>query len=421
MVDRRARGDLLVLACAFGARLVYFLIDPQPFAFESWDIAANILNSGTLAWEDFPTTIYEPLYPLVLAMIRGFVGDRPVAAQVIQIGISSAAPFCLYHVTHALTGERRIALAAGLLLAFDPLSVRHAAYGQTAALMGTLLVAFCWVFVRSRSAAGAAFAGLVLGLAVLTRTMALPLVALAAIAWAMQRRGRAALVLAVTALAVFAPYAIRNYRLAGGVLPARSGLNLFVATSEYTAPLVPEHHPDLLVPYADATLALDGFSADAPPSPAQERDVDSRLTRLAWENVKRHPLDQLWLRAKFAGYFFSPFLVPGRRDFPANAADIHLGPGGAVTIANDGAMQPSWIRALYTATFAPVLVLAVLGAALRRHRVRDDAILWCVAATFAAVHSVFFPSSFYRMPMAFVLLFFAAVGVDAARRRVAAV
>jgi 4-amino-4-deoxy-L-arabinose transferase-like glycosyltransferase len=417
---RPVRPDLLVFACAIGVRLLYFLVDRREFVFGNWDVASHILSSGTLAWGDSRTTIFEPLYPLFLAIARGVVGDRPAAVQLVQIGIASAAPVFLYHLTDALTGRRRTALIAGLLLACDPLSVRQAAHGQSGALMGTLLVAFCWAFARSSTTPGAVRAGVWLGLAVLTRTMALPVVALASIVWAMQGRRREAIAMVATALAVFAPYAIRNYLLNGAVLPTRSGMNLFVSTSEYTAALVPEHHPDLLVPHAFAMLARNGIRGDAASSPVQERQEDAMLRRLAWENVKRHPLDQLWLRVKYVGYLFSPFLVPSRRDFPASEADVHLGPDGQVTITNDGALQPRWIRALYTATFAPVLVLAVGGIACRRHRLRDDALLWCVVATFAAAHSVFFPSSYYRVPMAFVLLFFSAVAVDATWRRVTA-
>ena len=416
----RVRPDLLVFACAITARLVYFLVDRQSFVHEGWDLAGQILSSGTLASDGAPTTSFEPLYPLFLALSRAVMGDRPVAVQLVQIAIASAGPVCLYHLTDALAGRRRVALVAGLLLACDPLSIRHAAYGQTVALAATLLVAFCLAFVRSRSTSGAVVAGLLLGLSVLTRTMALPLVALATLVWVRAGRWREALALAVTALTVFAPFAIRNYGLNGAWLPTRSGINLFVSTSEYTAALVPEHHPDLLVPHAMAMLARSGMAAEPLASPRQERREDAMLTRLAWENVKRQPLDQLWLRVKYVGYFFSPFLVPGRREFPAAEADLHLGPGGRVTITNDGRLHPWWVRALYTASFTPVLGLAVLGAVHRRQHLRPDAIVWSVLATFVAVHAVFFPGSFYRVPMAFVLMFFAAAGADALWRRVAA-
>jgi hypothetical protein len=109
--------------------------------------------------------------------------------------------------------------------------------------------------------------------------------------------------------------------------------------------------------------------------------------------------------------------------------DLELRPGGQVTLYG-GRVRPLHERAIYTATFAPILVLAAVGAALRRHDVRRDAILWSVLATFVATHAIFFPATRYRTPMEFVLIFYAAVAIDvligrwspsAARRVTAAV
>ena len=38
-------------------------------------------------------------------------------------------------------------------------------------------------------------------------------------------------------------------------------------------------------------------------------------------------------------------------------------------------------------------------------------ILWLLLVTFVAVHSVYFPTTRYRAPVEFVLLFYAAVGI----------
>ncbi len=49
--------------------------------------------------------------------------------------------------------------------------------------------------------------------------------------------------------------------------------------------------------------------------------------------------------------------------------------------------------------------------------VRRDAILWGIVVTFALVHTLYFPSVRYRVPMEFVLLFYCASGIDALARR----
>ena len=57
-----------------------------------------------------------------------------------------------------------------------------------------------------------------------------------------------------------------------------------------------------------------------------------------------------------------------------------------------------------------MLALAIAGVWLRRRDIRRDAILWCVVVTFVAAHAVYFPTTRYRVPIEFVLLFYAAGG-----------
>ena len=59
-----------------------------------------------------------------------------------------------------------------------------------------------------------------------------------------------------------------------------------------------------------------------------------------------------------------------------------------------------------------MLALAVAGVWLRRRDIGRDAILWCVVVTFVAAHALYFPTTRYRVPMEFVLLFYAAVALD---------
>ena len=159
--------------------------------------------------------------------------------QVIQCTVAAAGAIFLYRLAASLTGTRRVGLIAGVLYAVYPLLVRHSPDPTDAALMTTLLIAFAAEFVTSTTAAGAVRAGIWLGLAVLTRTMALPIVALAAAVYWWNGARRSAAALTVTALLVIAPYAVRNYALNGAILPTRSGLNLFISNSPYTAHIFP--------------------------------------------------------------------------------------------------------------------------------------------------------------------------------------
>ena len=211
--------------------------------------------------------------------------------------------------------------------------------------MATIVIASCWMFIVAKSATGAAMAGAMMGLAALTRTMALPLVALAALLLLRERRPRAALAFTAAALAVFAPYAIRNYSLNGAILPTRTGVNLLVSNSEYTQAVVPKYHADLLEDYAESLLVRDGIGSERGMTPSLERQQDVALTRHAWADMKRRPIELLSLRPKYAFYFLGPFLIPYQA--PGDEAAIQLEPGGRARVTGY-LPRPLWERAVYT-------------------------------------------------------------------------
>ena len=69
-------------------------------------------------------------------------------------------------------------------------------------------------------------------------------------------------------------------------------------------------------------------------------------------------------------------------------------------------------QVIYAVSYTPVLALAIAGVWLRRRDIRRDAILWCVVVTFVAAHALYFPTTRYRVPIEFVLLFYAAVAIE---------
>jgi 4-amino-4-deoxy-L-arabinose transferase-like glycosyltransferase len=387
------RTVALLFAATAIVRAAYVLAAHPGFQYEHWDMATNLLRYHSLGFDGVPTTRYEPLYPLFVAAARAIVGDRALIIQLIQVAIGSIAVIYLWRLVDALTGSRRIALIAALLFALYPLSIRHAADGTETSLLAAFLVIFCFAFVAARTTRDAVIAGAWLGLAVVTRTMTLPLVALASIVWLIDRRPGHAAALATTALLVYAPYAIRNEMLNGSVVPTRTGIDLFISNSASTPAIVPEHHANALEPLAESVVAREGLSADVL-SPPIERRRNDVLLHAALTEIRAHPAEMLQLRLRYLGYFFSPFLVP-RQEKSA---------GGDVP-------RPLIDRVVYTLTFTPVLACAVVGAYHRRHAIQTDAILWCVLLTFVAAHLVFFPATRYRVPADFVLLFFAAAAI----------
>lgn len=407
--DNRAtwRIYLAVWGLAAAVRLAYLMAARPEFTIYYWDAASSLLQNGSFSLEGVRTAALEPLYPLFLAAARLLVGDRPLLVQALQAVVASAGGVYLYRLAVALTGRRQVGAAAATLFAVYPLLVRHSIDGTESALLTTLLIAFAYQFVTMRTMVDAAAAGAWLGLAILTRAVALPLLLVAPIA-AAARSGRRAIAMAGAAVLVLMPYAIRNYTLNGAIVPARGGINLFIANSEYAAGVIADYGPDVLARYAESRIAGEGL-ADVTLTPEIEQRRDAVYRRLALAEIRQRPFDTLRLKIRNVFTFFSPVLVP-HREITA-ATEIRLGEEGRSTVV-DSIARPLSYRIMYTLSYSAVIALAVVGVHRRRHDLATDAILWCVLLTFAAVHAVFFPATRYRVPVDFVFLFYAAVGVD---------
>lgn len=402
------RIDFLVGGFAAAVRLFYLAAAQPAFTIYYWDAASSLLQNGSLSQEGVRTTALEPLYPLFLATARLLVGDRPLLVQALQAGVASTGAVYLYRLAVALTSRRQAGAAAATLFAVYPLLVRHSVDGTESALLTTLLIAFACQFVTMRGIVDAAAVGGWLGLAILTRVVALPLLVIAPLI-SSTKSSRAAIAMAGTALLVLAPWAVRNYSLNGEVMPARAGINLFIANSEYSSGVIADYGPDILLPYARSRLAAEGL-ADLPDTPQAEQQGDAAYRRLALAQIRLHPVDTLRLKILNVFTFFSPVLVP-HRDTSA-ATEIRLGEDGQSTVLYS-IPRPLSHRIMYSLSYSAVIALAGLGFYRRRHDLAADAILWCVLLTFAAVHAVYFPSTRYRAPVDFVFLFYASVGVDA--------
>ena len=405
------RHYLLVWGLAAAVRFLYLALARPEFTIYYWDASTSLLIDGTISSGGVRTALLEPLYPIFLAALRWLFGDRPVLVQGAQALVASAGAVGLYRRTLALTGKFRPAAAAAALFALYPLLIRHAVDGTESALLTTLLIAFACQFVTMSSASDAAATGIWLGLAILTRSVALPLIVVAPVVCAFRHRRTApGLTLAAAALLVTAPAGLRNYALNGGVLPSRVGLNLFKANCSYAPSVSAEYGPDILLGYAASRLAQEGLD-DLPETPQSEQMQETAYWRMAVAEIRQHPIDTLLLKVRNLFGFFSPTLVPRRQ--VTEASTIIFEPAGQA-IVTDTVERPLFHRVTYSASYTAVILLAAAGLYARRRGLSDDAILWCILLTFAAVYAVFTPTTRYRVPVDFVLLFYAAVGLDAA-------
>ena len=404
----RSPGRYVALyALSLIPRVAYAAWERHPFDGTYWALADSILEHGSLSINGQITTDFEPGYPLFIAVCRTIAGTHEPAVQGLQIAVAAWGGPLMYWLTARLSERPAAAVLGAVLYAFDPLLVRQAVQHSEASLTATLLLGFTCLFVAATTTRGAALAGAVLGLAVVTRAMTAPLVLAGALIWIASRRYRAALAFTAAALFVVAPFGIRNVRLNGSWMPTRGGLNLFVGNHPYAAALMPTYDVDRLERLANETVSSRaGTLSDGP---ERDRLADRILTDEALAYMSAAPLRTAAQKVRNVFYFFSPQLIP----FRTGGSRVVATSGGRITV-EDSEARPRMEIVVYTTFYSVVLAAAAGGVYLRRGRFGSDALLWCIAGTFVVVYSIYFPATRYRGPMTFVILFYAAVALERA-------
>lgn len=404
---------LLLFGIAAAARVAYLLIFRPSLESYYLGLADGLVLTGVLGTDGIPSTAFEPIYPAVLAAGRLLFGDRELLIQVIQACIAGCGAALSYRLTRALTSSHRAAMAAGLMFALHPLLIRQAASASDLWLATTLLVGFSAAFVAIRDVRSAAAAGAWLGLTVLTRSMVLPVLVFAAAILVARRQRREALALTMITVLLVAPLAVRNYALSGSPWPGRSGLNLYIGNSPYTAALVPTYDLDLLEPEAHE-LFVRARPDVAPDSPRFDAELDAFLTRQAVSFMAEHPWSTLRQKILNVAYFLSPRVAPYEVGGPETR--VRIGGDTVVSVENSVARDRSEVVAHAVAALA-LLVGCAAGAYLRRRDLRRDAILWAIFVTFVGVNAIYVPATRYTAPILFVMMFYAAVAVSGVRSR----
>jgi len=257
--ERRTFGRALAILSAAGlaARVAFLLFEPatSPVADErTWIDWARNLASSKVAFSPFRTRLvfYPPLYHYFIAVLEAAVGSL-TAVKWAQVLVGSLLVPAVGRVGRAAFGPRA-GLTAAAIAAFYPDLVWFSTHFWSETLFLTLL---WWAFERllatgesrelasapgepgSRHMGAALAAGLMWGLAILTRETILYLTPLAAL-WLLVRggrgsRARAALFL-LTATLVVAPWTWRNWVVYRSFIPVSTagGLNVFQGNARLT-------------------------------------------------------------------------------------------------------------------------------------------------------------------------------------------
>ncbi len=245
-MPRLSRLALVVLLGLF-VRALFLWLEPQtaPVADErtwtNWAIDGLLSPRVSLSPLRTNMIFYPPLYPYFIALVFAPFGTL-TAVKVAQVLVSLLLIPAVYRITDRLYGTRA-ALCAALITALYPELTWFSVHFWSE----TLFIVFLWWAIERLLAAdsnaslgAAAAAGLLFGLAVLTRETVLYFIPLFAVglAWRASRPGgarRGALLLLVALLTV-APWTLRNYLRFRAFVPVSTagGLNLFQGNARLT-------------------------------------------------------------------------------------------------------------------------------------------------------------------------------------------
>lgn len=326
-----------------------------------------------------------PLYPLFLSVVFRVAGQPteqlppavPRAVQIAQALIGVIVIWLASRFAARAAGPSAGTAAAWLAALYPPL-IWCGAYALSEALYAPLALSSAAVAglvtdprVRGhdpRDGRRALLAGALAGLAALTRSAALAFVPLLAVLFVAQRRWRPAVLFALGACLVVAPWTLRNvathHRLV--VVAADGGVNFWVG-----------NHPlaigegDLAANPAIKTAHV-AFKAPLQQIPPEQREP--YYYRAAFRSIADHPWEWLTLLPRKAFYTWVP-----------------VGPSYTLH-------SPAYYWATVL-TYVPLLILACLGLPALCRSPMPPRALGVLVASYALLCLVTFPHERYRIPV----------------------
>jgi 4-amino-4-deoxy-L-arabinose transferase-like glycosyltransferase len=310
----RARRWAVPFVGAVVVRLLYWaLVTPHyvPAADDSQYVGiARSLADGKGFSLVFPqltlhaTAFRPPLYPALLTPGAWLFGDALWPARLLNVVLGSLVAV-LAGVLAARIAGRRAGLAAAAIVALYPPLLANDTVALTEPLALALLLGAVLLLDDGRWA----WSGLAAGALLLTRPNGY-LVVLILAGWALVALGwRRAAGLAAVALAVLAPWMVRNHAQVGTWRPTTS--DGFTISAVYGLPAQRAGH------FIDPVFATDYDDADHRLAQFDEAGWNDKLTREGIDGAKEHP-DYVWymVRRNVGGYFE---LRPRYNHYPEDA------------------------------------------------------------------------------------------------------
>ncbi len=221
------RAPLLLFVAALGVRLTLLVLEPPTRLVgdeRTWVALAEQLEAPDVRFHPlrFDLVFYPPLHPYLVATSLELPGGR-TAAKAVQSLLGALLVLPVWAIGQRAF-DRRAGLAAAALAAFFPELVWQSVHLWSEPLFMALLwgaIALLLVADATSRAAAAGMAGVLLGLAALTRDPALYFAPLAA-GWLLARRPRAWRPVAALLMAVvltILPWTVRNWMRYDAFIP----------------------------------------------------------------------------------------------------------------------------------------------------------------------------------------------------------
>ena len=410
------------LAIGVAMRLLWvLLVAPAPAHDAMWYVGkASEMAQGLGYSEDGLPTAYWPVgYVAFLAALFVVTGPGLGIARLANVVLSSVSLILVYRLTHRFTASPIAARAALLMLSLYPADIGFCSLAVSEPLFVTLTLLATEVLAARAGSRQAALAGVLFGLATLTRAHGLPLaIAVVSLLPGCTRR-RLGMVLGACALTMV-PWVARNFVAFGELVPISNngGVALYIGNNPHATGRY-GFGPKVRRALLEGRRWLGG---------PREAEVNRRGVALSIAHVSNHPwaVLKLWphkLRYQFAGdsefLWWSRSVEPSIRAwFPKLKPVFQAYYWTLCSVALCGLLilvagvEPRWIgrafgAALVGATAAlqwytlALVLLATLFWRLRRPFEAPRA-LWlpaAVVAYFVVTTLVFFGSERFHQPV----------------------
>jgi 4-amino-4-deoxy-L-arabinose transferase-like glycosyltransferase len=352
-------------------------------------MALNLLNGRGLTdpWGD--RAIYNVGYPLfVLTPVFALFGNSLLAVQLVNAALGTLCIIACYAIAQEAGAGRTGRLLAAALWALYLPSLVYAEYLAKENLMTPLMLGVTWCTLRLMKEVSIGLgvrSGVLFGLLALTGNAGLVLVPAAVIALLLARASvglklASSLVALIVALAVAAPWMIRNMHALGSpVLNTNGGFNLYLGNNP-------------------AATGYFVSIADTPRGPTwaalrREGEIQASATlrreAMAW--IREEPRQFVSLALRKAMLFWRP--------------PVHEGKG-------PGSTMETLLRRIWLLQFVVVAAAAIGSAFVPVGRTRYVGMLWLSIASYTAVHMLFYVIFRYREPIMPLLCVLAALTLE---------